>query len=227
MKLSELAKREETVTVKFGDHEVVVLLTSMTSTDIQERNEYYESALKKSIEHAHDRMPMIFKEVDEMTDEDMRANIYQNDAVILEENADLIEIENDKTLTPDQIKEEQLKEKGKILEKMKVDLKATPRDDLKIKTQIYYFRALLSKKFVELMDVPTLTLIVKDPETEKRMLSMDPAHEDYAGNVDGKVLQSLLDESYEFRKQIDAWGIRELVEDPSFLLSSRRAWKKE
>lgn len=221
MKLRELAQREEIITVKDEqDNKIDVLLTSLTSTDIQERNEYYDEAHKKSVAHAHDRAPLVFKEVDALTDEELKTGIYQNDSMRLEHEVDLMEIENEKNLTPEQVKEQREKEKKKVLDLLKKSVNELSREDMKVKTQIYILRTIQTNKFIELMEVPSLVLIVKDPETKERMLSMDPDSEDYVGHVKGEVLQDLLDKSFKFRDQIDAMGLRGLMEDPSFLLSS-------
>lgn len=221
MKLRELSKREATITVKDEKgNEVSVLLTSMTMQDIEERNEYYEQARKKAIEYAHDNAPHVFKEIDAMTDDQLRSNLLGCESMRLETEVALMDIENQDALTAEQVEKKRDVEKKKLVKELKKKLDSEPRKDLSLKAQIYYLRNLQSLKFSELMDVPSLVIIAKDPETRERILSMDPNSEDYVGHVDGLVLQELLNASFTFRDQIDAWGLIKLNEDPNFLLSS-------
>lgn len=223
MKLSQIKKKEEIITIKDGENEIPVLLTSMDVADIQERNTYYEPARKMAIEYAHDNAPDIFKRIDTMSEAELKKDVYNIEITQLHVEMGLLDIENADAKSTDQVDEDRVKERKKLEKQLKARLDNMPIDDIKLKAQIYHVRSIQTAKFVEHMEVPSLVIIAKDPddpEKKKRMLSMDVDHEDYVGHVDGQVLQELLDASLEFRGQIDAWGIRQLNEDPNFLLSS-------
>lgn len=228
MDISKFVKRKATITIKDSeDNEKDILLTGLTLTDIEERNKIYDEVFRDSIKHAREMAETLVGEINAMSDQEIRNFVFKMNMGSLASEIDLIDIENSDVLSKEEISKKQEEEAEKIANRLKEESQVADIGELRNMARIYVIRMQQILKFNELMEAPSLVFVAKDPETQERIFSLDPKSDKFIGNLDAEILMEMLDKSIDFREQIDAIGLRRLMEDPNFLLLSPSAASAE
>lgn len=228
MDISKFVKRKATITIKDSeDNEKDILLTGLTLTDIEERNKIYDEVFRDSIKHAREMAETLVGEINAMSDQEIRNFVFKMNMGSLASEIDLIDIENSDVLSKEEISKKQEEEAEKIAKRLKEENQVADIGELRNMARIYVIRMQQILKFNELMEAPSLVFVAKDPETQERIFSLDPKSDKFIGNLDAEILMEMLDKSIDFREQIDAIGLRRLMEDPNFLLLSPSAASAE
>lgn len=228
MDISKFVKRKATITIKDSEgNEKDILLTGLTLTDIEERNKIYDEVFRDSIKHAREMAETLVGEIDAMSDQGIRNFVFKMNMGSLASEIDLIDIENSDVLSKEEISKKQEEEAEKIANRLKEESQVADIGELRNMARIYVIRMQQILKFNELMEAPSLVFVAKDPETQERIFSLDPKSDKFIGNLDAEILMEMLDKSIDFREQIDAIGLRRLMEDPNFLLLSPSAASAE
>jgi len=227
MKLRDLGIRKENVVIEHGDQKIPVMFVSMTAADIEERNEHFEQARKRAIQSAQDGAADIAAQVGAMDITELRDRIYNFDAGGLIEDADLIDIENADTMSPDELKKARLVEVEKLRKDLRKKIDKMDKEELSMRLQLLSMRVNQIVEMDNLLFLPTMVIITRDPETGARLFNMDPESEDYIKNLTPEILGQLAAKSQLIREELMRSDVRRLTEDPNFLLSSLPVLKKE
>lgn len=209
-----LRKKSEIIEVEGAK----ILLTSLTVADALEKRRYAERAHKLALAYTREQAENIATTLERMTAKEMRDYVASVDGQTLENDKDLLNVENADVLSKEQIEEKRTDETAKLKRKIRDDLDSVSDEEIKLKAQTYLLRSVYIYRFLLEMELPSLVLICKDPETGKRIFSLDPKDPGYIGNLDESIVKELLDRTASFREGVDASGIRSLAEDPNFLL---------
>jgi len=221
MKLKDIGITKKPIQIEDkAGNKMDVLLTSMTVADIEERNKHFNIAQEKSLAYARERAPAVEIEIQGMAQDEIKRYLYEISTVHLNSESDLLDVENEDVKTAEQIKEDREKEIEKIKAHVREEIEKMDAGDQAFKAKLYKLRTIHLQKFEELMEIPSLILVVKDPDTLERLLSTDPESENYIGAISEDTIIDLSIKSYGFRHSIDAMGTRRLTEDPNFLLLS-------
>ncbi len=216
-KLADFFKKSEIIEIGEGDDKIQLKLASMTIADTEERNTYYKECTRKAMEYAKGCAEHIIVQVQGMNKEEMVNNIVEIESGALTVNIDQLNMENEKVLTEKELNTKREKEREKMVKKIRTENEKLTDDLLMLKLAINAIKSQYVVKFNDLINMPTLAIIVKDPETDKRVFSMNPDAENYIKNIDIKLYEELLDKGQGFMGPILQSDVRRFISEPDFL----------
>lgn len=218
MKLKDLNRKTVASKIKGQNgEEVNVRFESLSVVERNEKDKYYPEAKKDALAFVRANAGKIIETIERMGDysaKDALISYYKRNMIADE---DLISVENEEIMTEGDINKLKDEARKKIEENITNKIQHMTIEGIKFELCLLELQQLFSLKMIDLMTIKILTLITKDFESGKPILSMDKESEDYWGDISNDIIDQLLKASEEVRAPLLQKEIRRLAEDPDFL----------
>ena len=218
MKLKDLAKKGEIVEISDKDGNVIkVKLVPMSQFDVDNRNAHYDSICNDALTFARSSCLDVNKDIEKMSDELCVDSLISSETMYLDENMDLLDIENENVLPGEEGQKIKDHEKKNIKERIVKQTRELPIKEVRQRLLLIGLRGKYLSKFMEEIRYPTLCSVLEDPDTGKKLLSMDPKSEDYIKLLSPEIILELEKKAVKYMDTASQSDIRKIAEDPNFL----------